>query len=193
MRVHILGSIYIPRVPSTKACISWLWRRAEWPILFHEARRGTRVSRVTHFIQRVQTGTRVSRVTHFIPRVQTGTRVSRVTHFIPRVRTGTRVSHTCPDRRPGTSDVFPLVCNLKAVIWFYFAISSLLYLPTAAALSVLSFFCLLAQTNSSGCESKHWLCYSKGAIPGRKEHVYFVGGWGICQVCTLFSNSLKSI
>ena len=50
-----------------------------------------------------------------------------------------RMSRT-PDGRSWTSNVFPLVQNLRAVIWFHFTISSLVLLPTPIALSVLFFF-----------------------------------------------------
>ena len=44
-----------------------------------------------------------------------------------------------PEGRPGMSDVFPPVWNLRAVIWFHFAISSLVLLPSPVTLSVLLF------------------------------------------------------
>ena len=44
-----------------------------------------------------------------------------------------------PEGRPGMSDVSPPVWNLRAVIWFHFAISSLVLLPSPVTLSVLSF------------------------------------------------------
>ena len=44
-----------------------------------------------------------------------------------------------PEGRPGMSDVPPPVWNLRAVIWFHFAISSLVFLPSAVTLSTLSF------------------------------------------------------
>ena len=47
-----------------------------------------------------------------------------------------------PSGKPGTSDVFPRL-NLRAVIWFYFTIFSLVLLPTLIALSVLFFFFLI--------------------------------------------------
>ena len=44
-----------------------------------------------------------------------------------------------PEGRPGMSDVFPPVWNLRAIIWFQFAISCLVLLPSPVTLSVLSF------------------------------------------------------
>ena len=44
-----------------------------------------------------------------------------------------------PEGRPGMSYVSPSVWNLRAVIWFYFAISSLVLLPSPVTLSVLAF------------------------------------------------------
>ena len=46
-----------------------------------------------------------------------------------------------PKGWPGMSDVPSLVWNLRAVILFPFPLSSLIFLPSPLALSVLSFFC----------------------------------------------------
>ena len=51
----------------------------------------------------------------------------------------TPISTPIPEGRPGMSDVSPPVWNLRAVIWFHFAISSLVLLPSPVTLSVLSF------------------------------------------------------
>ena len=53
-----------------------------------------------------------------------------------------RIAYRCgpsPEGRPGMSDVSPTVWTLRAVIWFHFAISSLVLLPSPVTLSVLSF------------------------------------------------------
>ena len=44
-----------------------------------------------------------------------------------------------PEGRLGMSDVLPLVWNFGIVIWFHFAISSLVLLPGPVTISVLSF------------------------------------------------------
>ena len=50
--------------------------------------------------------------------------------------------HRAPEGRPGMSYVcLPPVWNLRAVIWFPFPISSLVFLPSPLALTVLSLFC----------------------------------------------------
>ena len=48
--------------------------------------------------------------------------------------------------RPGMSDVSPPVWNLRAIIWFHFAISSRVLLPSPVALSVFFFFCLMVHS-----------------------------------------------
>ena len=48
-----------------------------------------------------------------------------------------------PPREAGDVWCLPPVWNLRAVIWFHFAISSLVLLPSPVTLSFLSFFCLL--------------------------------------------------
>ena len=42
------------------------------------------------------------------------------------------------------SDVFPLIWNLSAVVWFHFTISCLVLLPSPVTLSF--FFCLLVHS-----------------------------------------------
>ena len=50
-----------------------------------------------------------------------------------------------PKGMPGMSDVSPPVWNLWAVIWFHFAISSLVFLPSSVTLCLI-FFCLLVHS-----------------------------------------------
>ena len=51
-----------------------------------------------------------------------------------------------PRRQAGDVWWLPTVCNLGAVIWFHFTISSPVLLPRPVTLSVLSVFCLLAHS-----------------------------------------------
>ena len=48
-------------------------------------------------------------------------------------------SFSCPRREAGDVWCLPRLCNLRAVIWFHFAISCLVLLPSPVTLSVLSF------------------------------------------------------
>ena len=53
----------------------------------------------------------------------------------------------CPRREAGDVWCLPRVWNLKAVIWFYFTVSSLVLLSSLTTLSVLSFFCVLVHSS----------------------------------------------
>ena len=52
---------------------------------------------------------------------------------------GSKYFPVCPRREAGDVWCLPPVWNLRAVIWFHFAISSLVLLPSPVTLSVLSF------------------------------------------------------
>ena len=55
--------------------------------------------------------------------------------------------YECPRREAGDVWCLPPVWNLRAVIWFHFAISSLVPLPSPVSLSDWSFFCLLVHSS----------------------------------------------
>ena len=64
------------------------------------------------------------------------------THALPMAGNFLLILALTPEGRPGMSDVPSPVWNLRAVSWFPFPISSLVFfLSSPFALSVLSFFC----------------------------------------------------